>query len=144
MASDVGKYPHGIWVFKTWVSLWKNITISPSSSSHSSDLAFFFILRHCKSEDQIIQSPTQRSIVQSTSSSLRSSSILRGSRSFLFRSILPLFFFRLFFLCSSDLFFFKYKNLALETQFCYLELESIRLKIYMASYFQLTIWESSL
>ena len=30
--------------------------------------AFFFVLRHCKSEDQIIQVPTQHSIVQSTRS----------------------------------------------------------------------------
>ena len=87
---------------------------------------------------------TQRSIVQSTKSSHRSSSVLWSSRSFLFKSILPLFFFRSVFLCSSsNMFFVKYKNRVLETQFCFLELESTRLKIYVASYVQLTKWESS-
>ena len=83
--------------------------------------------------------------IQSTRSSLHSSSILRSSRLCLFKSVLPLFFFKLFFLCSSlDLIFFKYKNRVLETWFCFLELKSIRLEIYVASYFQLTKWESSL
>jgi len=61
MAFDVAKYPRGS-------SLWKNITVSPSSSWRSSDPVFFFVLRHCKSEDQIVQSPTQRSTIQSTKS----------------------------------------------------------------------------
>ena len=46
--------------------------------------------------------------------------------------------------CSSGLSFFKYQNRVLETRFCFFELESIRLKIYLASYFQLTKWKSSL
>ena len=158
MAFDVEKYPCGFIFF-------------PSSSTHSSSLRFifsffFFVLQRYKSEDSIVRSSTQHSIVQSTrlahsafnrpidqivfsfflcSSSYSSSSILRSSRLCLFKSVLPLFFFKLFFLCSSlDLIFFKYKNRVLETWFCFLELKSIRLKIYMASYFQLTKWESSL
>ena len=51
---------------------------------------------------------TQHLIIQS---SLRSSSVLRRSRSYLFRFVLHLFFFRSFFLYSSSkLIFFKCKN----------------------------------
>ena len=38
------------------------------SSSSRFIFSFFFVLRCCKSEDQIVQSPTQRTIVQSTRS----------------------------------------------------------------------------
>ena len=70
--------------------------------------------------------------------------------------VLPLFFRApntssdLFFLCSSSdrSCFVLLQNRVLETwsktRFCFLELKSIRLEIYMASFCQLTKWESSL
>ena len=145
------KYPRGTQIFHTQVSPF----YFPSSSSH------LFFLLHLSSillrsstlqiwrldhpSAHLVQSSnqpdrlTQRSIVQSTRSSHRSSSVLWSSKSFLFKSILPLFFFRSVFLCSSsNMFFFKYKNRVLETRFCFLELKSTRLEIYVASYVQLT------
>ena len=98
---------------------------------------FFFVLRHCKFEDQIVQSPTQRSIIQSTKSAhpafnhpidqIISSFFLYSSKlqimplqicSFfvLLQIVLPLLFFR------SNL--FQEQNRVLETRFCFLELES--------------------
>ena len=137
-------------ICKWWHLIWKNIHVELEFlrlEFHRFIFSFFFfVLRYYRSEDQIVQSPTQHSIVQSTRSahsafnhpidqigspsiqstrsSLHSSSILRSSRLCLFKSVLPLVFFKLFFLCSSlDLIFFKYKNRVLETWFCFLELE---------------------
>ena len=64
VASNVEKYPRGPRFFKTWVSPF----YFPSSYSRSSDLAFFCILHRYRSKDQIVQLPTQHSIVQLTRS----------------------------------------------------------------------------
>ena len=126
----------------------------------------------CRSEGPIVQSELQRSsfflcssflfrsVLRLCSSSNLSSCSSSGLRSIvqskLQRSssfVLPLFIVLRHCSCSSSnrsscssssLFFFKYQNRVSETRFCFLELKSIRLKIYLASYFQLTKWESSL
>ena len=83
MASDVEKNPRGTRVLKTRV-------LPPILLTQHSSL--------CRFEDQIVQSPTQRLIVQSK---LQHSSFFPCS-SFLFRFFLPLFFVKSFFL-----FFFR-------------------------------------
>ena len=114
----------------------------PSSSTHSSSLRFifsffFFVLQRYKSEDSIVRSSTQHSIVQSTRlahptfnrpiNQIVSSFILCSSKlqimplqicSFfvLLQIVLPLFFFR----CN----LFQEQNRVFETRFCFLELES--------------------
>ena len=93
-----------------------------------------------------------------SSSVLRSSAVHRSSSNLFFlcsssnhsscsssglRSIVQLEFKRSsFFLCSS--FLLKCQNRVSNTRFFFLELKSIRLDIYLTSYFQLTKWESSL
>ena len=124
--------------FKTRVS---PFYFFPSSSTRSSSLrfifSFFFVLQRYKSEDSIVRSSTQHSIVQSTRlahpsfncpiNQIISSFFLYSSKlqimplqicSFfvLLKIVLPLFFFR------SNL--FQEQNRVLETRFCFLELES--------------------
>ena len=102
---------HGTRVFKTRVSPFYFFLLLPCVRFHLLLRSSFFVLQHCKSRDQIFQSPTQRSSsvrltqissphVQLTKSSLRSSSVLRSSKR-LFGSVLPLFFFRSFLFYSS-------------------------------------------
>ena len=116
--------------------------------------SFFFVLRHYRFEDQIVQSPTWHSIVHSTrsahptfnhpivspfflcSSKLQIIPLQICSPFVLLQIILPLFFFK------TNL--FQVQKSSLETQFCLLELKSIKLEIYVVSYCQLTKWESSL
>ena len=97
-------------------------------------LSLFFVVRSFLSSSsldcssllhqivQIVQSPTQ----------IYSSSLLRrcsssSNRWFFFRSILH----RQIVGSSSVLLFFKYQNRVLETRICFLELESLRLEIYV-------------
>ena len=151
VGADVEENPHGTRVFKTRVSPFYFFLLLPCVRFHLLLRSSFFVLQHCKSRDQIFQSPTQRSSsvrltqissphVQLTKSSLRSSSVLRSSKR-LFGSDLPL-----FFLCSSSdrSCSILLQNRVLETQFCFLELKFMRLEIYVASFCQLTKWKSSL
>ena len=154
------KNPRGTRVFKTRVSPF----YFPSSSSCSSNPGFFFV--HIWRSNRPIGAPTffvlplfivpLQICSSSNLSSYSSSGLCSIVQSKLQRSssfVLPLFIILRHYSCSSSnrsscssssLFFFKYQNRVLETRFCFLELESIRLKIYLASYFQLTKWESSL
>ena len=127
MASKVEKYPRGTQVFNTRVSsfyfflrvLLSRVLFFPSSSSFFDAVDLKTRSSNCPPNVESSNQPdrlTQCSIIQSTISSLRSSFVLRSSRSCLFRFVLPLFFFRSFFLYSSlDMMFFKYKNRVLET-----------------------------
>ena len=105
MASKVEKYPRGTRVFKTQFSpfyfflhvLFPRILFSPSSSQFFNTTDLKTKLSNHPPNVQSFNQPdqlTQHSIIQQTISSLCSSSILRSSRSCLFRSVLPLFFFR--------------------------------------------------
>ena len=105
VGADVEENPHGTQVSPFFFLLPRMRFIILLRSS-------FFVLQRYRSKDQIYQSPTQHSSsawltqigspsVQSTRSSLRSSSLLQSSKH-LFKSVLPLFFFRSFLFCSSS------------------------------------------
>ena len=153
-AFDVEKYPHGTRVFKTRVLPFYFFLLLRVLLPRILFFSFFFVLRHYRFEDQIVQSPTWHSIVHSTrsahptfnhpivspfflcSSKLQIIPLQICSPFVLLQIILPLFFFK------TNL--FQVQKSSLETQFCLLELKSIKLEIYVVSYCQLTKWESSL
>ena len=133
MGADVEENPRGTRVFKTRVSLLR-------LKFHHFN---FFFLAFFK--------VTQCSIIQLE---LQCSSEFRFDPAFFFffflapnrsSSVLPLFFVsssdpssvlcRQIVLPVSGLLFFKYQNWFLETRFFFLELDSTRLEIYLASYF---------
>lgn len=139
MAPKVEKYPRETQYFKTWVS---SFYFFPCSSSSRFISSFFDLKTRSSNHPPSVQSSnqpdrlTQHSIVQSTYC-LFVPPLVFGAPD---RASTDL-----FFLCSSlDMMFFKYKNRVLETRFCFLELESLKLEIYVVSYCQLTKWESSL
>ena len=126
------KYSHGTRVSQFYF---------PSSSLRCFDPVFFFDVANLKSRSsnrppsvQLFNRPDRSSSVLCSLFFLYSSE----SRLFLFRSIL----------CQIVLLLFFFKFVLLQVQKSSLrlglELESIKLEIYVASYFQLTKWKLSL
>ena len=104
-------------------------------------VSFFFFSSFFDVADLKTRSSTQRSIVQSTRSA--HPAFNRPDRLF----VLPLFFGAPdgSSICSSNRSCcVVLQNRVLETRFCFLEFESMKLKIYVTSYYQLTKWKSSL
>ena len=166
MGANVEENPRGTRVFKTRVSLlrlefhfffiaifWVRpaffVKIWRLQSSNILPLHFVFVLRCQIQSSNILPlhfvSVLRRQIVPP---SILRHQIYYSSSLLFFKFQVPLFFviksIILQVCCSSSSRFVVFQVPKSSIWFCFLELESIRLEIYVASYFQLTKWESSL
>ena len=150
--------PHGTRVCKSQVLLFKTQVLKtrvlpsnfPSSSPRSTDpTLFFFVLRHCKSSSSDQSSNVQPAFIISLFFDIVDRPLQIEAPAFIRSSTLHIVPFQIeapSFLFNSSFFvkaFFVFSGTKI-TRFCFLELKSIRLEIYLAKTNQISQWNSSI